>query len=101
MIPPLWTDILLVYRKNECAMEKILIIGNGFDIAHGLPTRYGDFIEFLAAFESLYDTYALKNQKLTDEEFNSIKTEKLNFKLTQMLHAYLSVEDMYTIQMVC
>ena len=67
--------------------NRILIIGNGFDIAHGLPTRYGDFIEFLAAFESLYDTYALKNQKLTDEEFNSIKTEKLNFKLTKMLHA--------------
>ncbi|HJB93998.1 MAG TPA: bacteriophage abortive infection AbiH family protein, partial [Candidatus Mediterraneibacter intestinigallinarum] len=23
----------------------ILIIGNGFDLAHGLPTRYGDFID--------------------------------------------------------
>lgn len=25
----------------------ILIVGNGFDIAHGLPTRYGDFFDFL------------------------------------------------------
>ena len=25
--------------------EKILILGNGFDLAHGLPTRYGDFLE--------------------------------------------------------
>lgn len=24
----------------------ILIIGNGFDLAHGLPTRYNDFLEF-------------------------------------------------------
>lgn len=25
---------------------KILVIGNGFDLAHGLPTKYGDFLEF-------------------------------------------------------
>lgn len=24
----------------------ILIIGNGFDLAHGLPTKYTDFLEF-------------------------------------------------------
>lgn len=24
----------------------ILVIGNGFDLAHGLPTKYGDFLEF-------------------------------------------------------
>lgn len=23
----------------------ILVIGNGFDLAHGLPTKYGDFLE--------------------------------------------------------
>ena len=22
----------------------ILVIGNGFDLAHGLPTKYGDFL---------------------------------------------------------
>lgn len=25
----------------------VLVIGNGFDLAHGLPTKYGDFIDFL------------------------------------------------------
>ena len=25
----------------------ILLIGNGFDLAHGLPTRYNDFLDFL------------------------------------------------------
>lgn len=25
----------------------ILVIGNGFDLAHGLPTKYGDFLEFV------------------------------------------------------
>lgn len=28
----------------------ILVIGNGFDIAHGLPTKYGNFLEFVQAF---------------------------------------------------
>lgn len=32
---------------KENLMSNILIIGNGFDIYHGLPTRYTDFL-FLA-----------------------------------------------------
>jgi len=26
-------------------MNRIVLIGNGFDLAHGLPTRYEDFIK--------------------------------------------------------
>lgn len=36
---------------------KILVIGNGFDLAHGLPTKYGDFLEFI------------KNNKKSDNSF--------------------------------
>lgn len=25
----------------------IIVIGNGFDLAHGLPTKYTDFLEFV------------------------------------------------------
>ena len=25
-------------------MKRLLFIGNGFDLAHGLPTRYTDFL---------------------------------------------------------
>lgn len=28
----------------------ILVIGNGFDLAHGLPTRYDDFLNFVEEF---------------------------------------------------
>ena len=35
----------------------ILVIGNGFDLAHGLPTTYQDFLEFTDTYTSL-----LKNQ---------------------------------------
>ena len=31
----------------------ILIIGNGFDLAHGLPTKYIDFLEFVKVIRSI------------------------------------------------
>lgn len=37
----------------------ILILGNGFDLAHGLPTRYTDFLEFARRVMLIY-TYAVK-----------------------------------------
>lgn len=27
-------------------MNRVVLIGNGFDLAHGLPTRYEDFINW-------------------------------------------------------
>lgn len=33
----------------------ILVIGNGFDLAHGLPTKYGDFLEFCERVKRIYD----------------------------------------------
>lgn len=32
----------------------ILVIGNGFDLAHGLPTEYG-FGEFYRMIKKIYD----------------------------------------------
>ena len=31
----------------------ILVIGNGFDLAHGLPTKYGDFLGMIQRFKSI------------------------------------------------
>ena len=28
-------------------MKRLFIIGNGFDLNHGLPTRYTDFMNFM------------------------------------------------------
>lgn len=33
----------------------ILVIGNGFDLAHNLPTRYTDFLDFVDEFSSYYE----------------------------------------------
>lgn len=36
-----------IRRFVEIMVPKLYIIGNGFDLAHGLPTRYWDYHEFL------------------------------------------------------
>lgn len=41
----------------------ILVIGNGFDLAHGLPTRYIDFLEFIEE----YNKY--KNDFLNESDY--------------------------------
>ncbi len=33
----------------------ILVIGNGFDLAHGLPTSYKDFLVFIERYKEYYD----------------------------------------------
>lgn len=42
----------------------ILIIGNGFDLAHGLPTRYGDFLDSVKRGSDFY------NFLIADDHFN-------------------------------
>lgn len=39
-------------QKGEIIL-KILVIGNGFDLAHGLPTRYNEFLEFLILIDRM------------------------------------------------
>lgn len=46
-------------------MEKsynILVIGNGFDLAHGLPTTYNDFLEFAERVTHIFEFLDLKSE---------------------------------------
>ncbi len=38
---------LLLFKGGKFVLrgKKVLILGNGFDLAHNLPTRYGDFLD--------------------------------------------------------
>lgn len=38
-------------------MNNVLLIGNGFDIAHGLYTKYGDFLELIKNWNSIWECY--------------------------------------------
>lgn len=42
------TNIENHYTKDrEGIIVNILVVGNGFDLAHGLPTDYGSFLKLL------------------------------------------------------
>jgi len=43
--------------------KKILILGNGFDLAHGLPTGYKHFLEFCDRIHAIYTFSTDKNDK--------------------------------------
>lgn len=38
-------------------MTDLLIVGNGFDLYHGLPTRYIDFLKFISYWSIFWDNY--------------------------------------------
>lgn len=61
----------------------ILVIGNGFDLAHGLPTRYGDFLEFVKVIRQVKNGESLKdvdwgelNPKIKEQIIDSEMDEK-------------------------
>jgi len=65
-------------------MPKILITGNGFDLNHGLPTFYKDFITILSKLRNLDEhnfenIYSLSlNYKLIKEKYNVFNFNKDN-----------------------
>ena len=46
--------------------KRILILGNGFDLAHGLPTKYSHFLDFCRRVEMIW-IYGASNEKKNDE----------------------------------
>lgn len=57
---------------------KILVIGNGFDLAHGLPTKYNDFLEFLTIIKRMSEYHStavdfVSKQLYTSSVNNHIK----------------------------
>lgn len=51
--------------------KTILILGNGFDLAHGLPTKYSHFLDFCQRVERIW-SYGTSNDKRTIAEFKRI-----------------------------
>lgn len=48
----------------------ILVIGNGFDLVHGLPTKYTDFLEFCRMINAVYMVNRNKNPENIWKELN-------------------------------
>ena len=56
-------------------MKNILVIGNGFDLAHGLKTSYKDFIDFCEVIKSIKIKYEFSNIKEAKQYINDIRDE--------------------------
>lgn len=63
----------------------ILVIGNGFDLAHGLPTKYGNFLEFVKVIRQVKNRESLKdvdwgelNPKIKKQIIDNEMDEKQN-----------------------
>ena len=65
----------LIDVDKEWLDTNILVIGNGFDLAHKLPTRYIDFMDYLSMAETLYenkmDILAHPNKTTIERYINS------------------------------
>ena len=61
----------------------ILIIGNGFDLAHGLPTRYDDFLDFCETVRRIY-TYS-GDASLKDYIYQNIDDWEINDDIKNLL----------------
>ena len=77
----------------------ILVIGNGFDIAHGLPTTYKDFLKFveqicrIEVFHGYVNEFESKN-----EQFNELDTGVAKYIDTVIRHntkPHMAVKDIY------
>ncbi len=54
---------------------EILLIGNGFDIEHGLPTKYVDFLYFVKEFQNIYkklESHSIKADDIENFYFKSL-----------------------------
>ena len=53
---------------------KILMIGNGFDLEHELPTKYTQFLEFVTRFKYAYLSANSVPKRLYDIKDDYLKT---------------------------
>lgn len=68
--------------------KTVLILGNGFDLAHDLPTRYSDFLKFCDTICAIKDSVKQEgNYKLEYYDTVTRKISKRNF-LTEFMFKY-------------
>lgn len=84
---------------------KILLIGNGFDLAHDLPTRYKDFLDFCCRIEKIFtynDSVGLKEyqQKCLDDWNINEKIKELLLEIYDGRVSHTNILDDVSIETV-
>lgn len=73
-------------------MNKLIIIGNGFDLAHGLPTSYKDFMNWY--FEQWRERLMKSHKLMESDEFCEFITNSISLKYMYM-HYYKENQSYY------
>ena len=66
----------------------ILIVGNGFDLAHGLPTKYADFLKFIDFFYKHKAQESSGLELIAGEDINCYKYLTVN-KILNLISIYM------------
>ena len=61
-----------------CILKKILVVGNGFDLAHDLPTKYSDFLYFLVLCIDFSSDWRRHNEEIEKSAFENILKNSSN-----------------------
>lgn len=69
---------VILMEAIDAKIQNVLILGNGFDLAHELPTRYIDFMDFCDVIKSIFD-------KDRDFDKRISKKEKMNLFIKDIL----------------
>lgn len=64
---------------------KILVIGNGFDLEHGLPTKYKDFLDFMIGIKLLCSKLGIIDKKSFIEELERITKHDIDENIKESL----------------
>lgn len=77
----------------------ILIVGNGFDLAHGLPTKYADFLKFIDFFYKHKAQESSRLELIAGEDIHCYKyfTDLFNSKQDSEFDQYLYDQSRKTI----
>ena len=73
-------------------MSRLVVIGNGFDLAHGLHTKYSDFMEYLCSYKKkpqmIYDRFVL---------FSSVSAQdQERHRFYEAISKYIPEQDLWS-----
>ena len=66
----------------------ILVIGNGFDLAHGLPTKYEDFLEFIKIIKQCFEQDNFKSKEIDWGNWHMVQICLLQIRVRQEINCF-------------
>ena len=79
-------------------MDKVLVIGNGFDLYHKLPTQYTDFLYFVNHWDSFISKYDSATKEIKDEDTIEVSLSEKGQLTEQSISDFAKYKDAYSVE---